>query len=172
MDFFGTNNIPQESTNLSTDSDLVKAPVVSAGPMDFGRDQPHYNHKIRGFQNKIEHSEMAITRALTSIEGAMKSMQAVLDEQRNISLDIKTGVVVIGEALDQINKVKAIKKKEQENLTDFLWNRTRKTSVERSTPTQSTPTQKKHLATSPAENQEATPMEKRKKEGSTGTKWI
>ena len=80
--------------------------------------------------------------------------------------------LVIGKALDQIKKERATKKQEEENLTDFLWNRTRKTSVEKSTPTQSTPTQKKHLATSPAENQKVTPKEKRKKVGSTGTKWI
>ena len=35
MEMRGKNNLPQESKNLSTDSDRVEAPMVSAGPKDF-----------------------------------------------------------------------------------------------------------------------------------------
>ena len=38
----GSNMLPQESTNLSADSDRVRAPMVSAGSMDFGGT----NHRI------------------------------------------------------------------------------------------------------------------------------
>ena len=67
------NNIPQESTNLSTDSDQMKAPMVSAGPMDFGGDQTHARQnqentnrdgQMHALKIKVQNSELEISKAL------------------------------------------------------------------------------------------------------------
>ena len=80
-----------------------------------------------------------------------------MNKQRNLSLDIKTGFVVIDEALEHIKVGRVKEKKEQKNLRPALEPCTEDDCW--SEP--NTPKQKKRLATSPAENQEVTPAEKK-----------
>ena len=127
--------------------------------------------KATEMKQKIEHSESSITEALESAKNALQKIKAAMLKQKNVSIDIKTGLDTIVEALDKIEYAKKRQKLEQDNLTDLLWNRTRTLSSSIRTPTANTSTQKKRTATSPAESQGATPVDKRKRDNEAKNKW-
>ena len=123
--------------------------------------------KVIEMKQNIDLSESFITKALENAKNARKQIKAAMLKQKNVSSDIKTGAEIIAEALDVIESTKRRQKLEQENLTGLLWNRARTLNSSVNTPTQNMPTQKKRIATSPAESQGATPVDKRKKDNTT-----
>ena len=171
MDECGKNNLPQESINLSTDSDRVKAPVVGAGPADFGGDQTHDIHdSVRRYRSQIGNSEAEIVAALESARKVVSAMKAAMSKQRNVSMDIKTGVHELEEALDVLRTERESQRKTRDDLIDLLWSYAQAAEPARS---ESETLKNKRTASSRAENQAATPVnKKRREERATPTQWV
>ena len=71
MNMCGKKELPQGSTNLLTDSDRVKAPVVSAGPKDFEEDKTHKSAEVVTEQDRKK--TMLVMSALKEEIGEIES---------------------------------------------------------------------------------------------------
>ena len=143
--------------------------MVSAGPMDFWGDQTHVrqneentnmDENMHALKIKVQNSELEISKALRRAKGVIEIMKSALERQRNVSIDIKNGVEELEENLDLIHSEQEILRKGQEALAGLLWTQVGSKRLE--TPKTTGPSNKR-LASSPTENQAATPIGKKKK---------
>ena len=170
------NKVPQGSINLPADSDRVKAPVVSAGLMDFGGDQTHDAEcgktmgQVAQLKRKIDSPEDSVTMLIHLIEKAREKIKSVTDRQKNASTFIKDGLEEMNEAVDKLKEEMELRKQAQNSLIGLLWAQARNKNTGVSTPKGRTATNKR-AATSPAENPAATPTEKRKRDETDKAEW-
>ena len=107
MEACAKNLIPQGRKDLLTDSDRVQAPVVSAGPTDFGGDQVH-KHLSKNSEgdfiragaaehlSALESAEEAHFQNLVKhVKEADIQTEKVTNTQKGIIDDLKAAVAII-----------------------------------------------------------------------------
>lgn len=196
------NYIPQGSSNLPTDSDRVKAPVVSAGSMDFGGNQAYNKNNEKDkkigegdlvdqvvkvqpekssknqkrdstirqakeltLREKCLAAEATIDRKLKEILATLKVMALAADRQKNVNIDIKSGVPKVKEAIEVIQQEMETTRKEQASILSLAEKQAQRSLI---TPIRAS---SKRAASSPAENQCATPTDKRIKDLASPPTW-
>ena len=71
-------------------------------------------------KQKIDRSESSIMEALGNAENALQKIKASMLKQKNMSIDIKTGVDTIVEALDKIESTKKAEVEAREAYCSLL----------------------------------------------------
>ena len=120
-------------------------------------------------RKKIEGEEKDITAIIRRMTDLTSKMSDASDKQSNISMVVKKGIKEMIELIQQLNGKREVQKKEIDSLIGFLWTRTKSPKEDVSTSV-ATP-KNKRVASSPAENQAATPIDKKKKDDSTPDNW-
>ena len=122
--------------------------------------------EVSSLKKKIDLSNAEIEKCIKKMEDAIVSMEMAMAKQRNVSMDIKSGVTILKGDLYVLKMEKQRQTMEQKTLTSYLCTRTQNVSTPKHLG------KAKRQATSPAESQIATPVDKKKRSQDPESEWV